>query len=120
MSFIYNYIMTFFRNSVTAELDNKLKEEVLKTFYSDPFEENYQDQNMVYKYIKFIMSIKDKCAKIILITKLQEFRDFRSNNDIVFEDAYKLDKKILGPLYGGRLWTSAYDYPPGVGIFTFN
>jgi len=77
---------------------------------------------MIMKYIKFIMSLRDKCDddNLLYVTKLEEFREFRSKNKLVISDAKKLDKKILGDYYGGKLWTFAYDYPPGVGIFTFN
>ena len=124
MQKITNYLTNIFCNKDENEDENKiskeLKAEVLKTFHSDPFEEEYEDKNMVYKYIKFIMTIKDKCPNIIHITQLQEFREFRKENPIIFCDSKKLDKKILGNRYGGSKWTSDYYYPSGVGIFTFN
>lgn len=123
---LLNYIPFFkiIQNENTIENDteisDKLKFEVLNTFVYDPFKEDYYDRDIVMKYIKFIMSIKHKCSILVYITRLEEFREFRKNNPIRLEDAYKLDKNILGNSYGGRLWTSSYDYPPGVGIFTFN
>ena len=96
MQKITNYLTNIFCNKDENEDENKiskeLKAEVLKTFHSDPFEEEYEDKNMVYKYIKFIMTIKDKCPNIIHITQLQEFREFRKENPIIFCDSKKLDK----------------------------
>ena len=119
-----NYISFFKKNKILesdTEINYKLKAEVLKIFASDPFKDNYYDRDMVMRYIKFIMSLRDKCDddNLLYVTKLQEFREFHTKNNIKIWDAQKLDKKILGEYYGGRLWTNDYDYPQGVGIFTF-
>lgn len=123
MLYKYKNYISFFKKVLESdtEINYKLKSEVLKTFTSDPFKDDYYDRNMVMKYIKFIMSLRDKCDddNLLYVTKLQEFREFRSKNKITISDAQKLDKKILGDYYGGRLRTIDYDYPLGVGIFTF-